>query len=421
MAKKRQENAIVVKSNDLVEARYDLTLTEQRVILYMVAMIEPDDVDFKTYRITVSEFVEIMGIDEKTAYNQIRQVTNSLREKALNIYNPQEDSFLNVGWLSSSKYFKGKGYVELRFDPALKFYLLGLKQRFTSYKFTAVARLNSSYSIRIYELLKQYHKIGVRNFTTKELRSILGIEDKEYPLYANFKAKVILVAQSELAKSTDLSFTFEETKSGRKVTGIEFTITVKQPIEAKTAPATELINVTPAKERPVAEIASEITALVDLLPLEHRGKKTLIDTITTSCKKHCNEYVAYNIRYANANCKEKTKYRSYLNKALKENWGESLREDVEAAKIQATVKKQEVKKKEDTDRHDKELYDRAIEYIGKLKAKDKKKLEAEALASFTPDMQAKYKAGDFFVVKGVKGVMEGIVMERLAGYEKKDK
>ncbi|MBF0556155.1 MAG: replication initiation protein, partial [Nitrospirae bacterium] len=131
MVRKRQEDVIVVKSNDLVEARYDLTLTEQRIILYMVSMIEQQDEDFKTYRITVAEFMDIMGIDENNAYNQIRQVTRSLREKNLDIYNAKENSLLNVGWLSASKYHIGKGYVELRFDPGLKPYLLQLKARFT--------------------------------------------------------------------------------------------------------------------------------------------------------------------------------------------------------------------------------------------------------------------------------------------------
>ncbi|KJU83889.1 replication initiator protein, partial [Candidatus Magnetobacterium bavaricum] len=165
MAIRRKEHALVTKSNDLVEARYDLTLTEQRVILYMVSMIEPNDEDFKTYRITVSEFVKIIGIDDKSAYNQIRQVTENLISNILRIYQPETNSYLSVAWLSSSKYFAGDGYVELRFDPGLKPYLLGMKQRFTSYTLAAVARLNSVYSIRIYELLKQYQKIGVRTFT----------------------------------------------------------------------------------------------------------------------------------------------------------------------------------------------------------------------------------------------------------------
>ncbi|KJU82529.1 initiator RepB protein [Candidatus Magnetobacterium bavaricum] len=277
MTRRRKENALVVKSNDLIEARYDLTLTEQRVILYMVSMIEPKDDDFKTYRITVSEFAEIMEIDRSDAYRQIRLVTESLISNVIRIYKTETNSYLSTSWLSSSHYFVGEGYVELRFDPGLKPYLLNMKERFTSYKLTAVARLNSSYSIRIYEILKQYQKIGIRTFTITDLRTILGVDDKEYPFYWNFKAKVILVAQRELVKSTDISFTFKETKTGRKVTGIVFTIITNPteppdaipPKKSKTL-STDPINVTPTPQQPLKpskKSKSAPTQIVDVIPI----------------------------------------------------------------------------------------------------------------------------------------------------------
>ena len=48
--------------------------------------------------------------------------------------------------------------------------------------------------------------------------------EKAYSIYNNFKNKVILQAQKELAEKTDISFEFEEIKTGRKVTGIKFCI-----------------------------------------------------------------------------------------------------------------------------------------------------------------------------------------------------
>lgn len=54
--------------------------------------------------------------------------------------------------------------------------------------------------------------------------------DKEYKLYTNFKAKVILKAQEELKQKTDIYFEFEEIKTGRAVTEIKFLIfSQKQP------------------------------------------------------------------------------------------------------------------------------------------------------------------------------------------------
>jgi hypothetical protein len=84
--------------------------------------------------------------------------------------------------------------------------------------------LQSSYSIRIYELLKQYEKLRERSFQLSELREKLGIEDTEYSLYGNFKQRVLLQAQKELVKITDITFEFKEKKLGRRVVGVLFFI-----------------------------------------------------------------------------------------------------------------------------------------------------------------------------------------------------
>ncbi len=172
---KTDKKAIVVKSNKLVEARYRLTLREQRLILYMISTIRSDDEDFKPYRIAVREFAGMMGLVDNGAYKAVKAITKGLIEKVLEIETPV--GLLQIAWLSSALYHDKEGYVELCFDPKLKPYLLHLKECFTSYKLENVVKLDSMYSIRIYELLKQYQKIGGRTFNIEELRKILGIAD----------------------------------------------------------------------------------------------------------------------------------------------------------------------------------------------------------------------------------------------------
>ena len=228
MAKKNLKH-LVVKSNELVEAHYRLSLNEQKIILAMISRIKPEDKDFEPIRFSVEELTELMGVSGGVYYTEIRDIARALRIKTLHIYNPNEDSYLDIGWLSASKYFHGKGYIELRFDPYLKPYLLGLKERFTAYQLQNVMRLDSSYSIRVYELLKQYGKIGRREFTIDELKKTIGIADNEYKLYNNFKQRVLLTAQTELQAKTDISFTFDEIKTGRAVTGLHFHVFTKLP------------------------------------------------------------------------------------------------------------------------------------------------------------------------------------------------
>ena len=51
-------HALVVKSNQLINARYSLTVAEIRLFLMMVAQVEKDDMDFKPYRIRIQDYAK---------------------------------------------------------------------------------------------------------------------------------------------------------------------------------------------------------------------------------------------------------------------------------------------------------------------------------------------------------------------------
>jgi plasmid replication initiation protein len=226
---KKDDRMLVTKSNELIEASYKLTTNEQRIILMLAAKVQPEDQEFKRYRIEVDEFVRLLDLKNKGVHNDIQDIIKNLMKKTFGI--KKEKSILYMPWLASAEYFIGQGYMELEFSPKLKPYLLQLKERFTTYRLHNVMQLRSVYSIRIYELLKQYALIGMRLFELDDLKFILGIEKNEYEKYGHFKSKVLKVAQKELNEKTDISFDFEEIKSGRKVTKINFIIRKKEQAE----------------------------------------------------------------------------------------------------------------------------------------------------------------------------------------------
>jgi plasmid replication initiation protein/DNA-directed RNA polymerase subunit RPC12/RpoP len=236
----KNNKKLVSKSNYLVEARprQRLTVNEAKLIALLISMIHPDDEDFKAYRFKVSDLATLWGLDKKHSekdknlykdasfYNEVREITNSLREKAIDIYSEETNSYLNTGWLSASEYFVGRGYIELEFSPRLKPYLLQQKERFTSYILQNYMSLHSSYSMKIYELLKRHEYKNTKKIRIEfeEVRKILGIKPDEYKRYNDFKRYVLLVAYKEIPQKTDISFEFKEIKIGRKITAIEFAI-----------------------------------------------------------------------------------------------------------------------------------------------------------------------------------------------------
>lgn len=167
------ESGLIVKHNELIQARYDLTLNEQKIILYAVSQLDRDKEKFNILSINIREFFELLGTTQER-YTEIREIVRELRKKEI-IINTDERELI-IGWLSSIDYLKDEGIIELEFSEKLIPYLLQLKKRFTRYELKNILYLKNKHSIRIYELLKQYEKIGKREFELEEFKKLLMIE-----------------------------------------------------------------------------------------------------------------------------------------------------------------------------------------------------------------------------------------------------
>lgn len=214
-----EDNRDVTKHNALIEAHYKLTLMEQRIILNMIALIEPSDEKFKTYRLKIRE---VFGVNGGKDYQELIEASGRLVSKLINIKRPN-DGLLQITFLSSAEYIPQDGVIELEFSPKMKPFLLQLKDNFTSYKLHRVMSFKSTYTIRLYELMKQYENTRekTRTITIDELQKIFGTN---YPTWSHFRSKVLELAKEEMHEKADIFFTYKPLKKGRKVEAVEFTI-----------------------------------------------------------------------------------------------------------------------------------------------------------------------------------------------------
>lgn len=329
--KKKQllpSSSIVTQSNELVSARYVLPLSEQRLVLTMIARIQPDDEDFKPYRISIAELAEFLGVDKNSSYRECKKITKNLMTRVLEIQEPGR--LLQTNWVSSADYIDGTGMVKLTFDPLLKPYLLQLKGNFTSCKLEMLLSFKSQYTMRMYTFLKQYERLKEREIELEQLREILGLRKDIHAAYRNFKANVLKPIQKELAEKSDLYFEFEEIKYGRGVGALLiqiFTRNLSLPAEVTLAPAPEKII------QPDVIETSLLEKLLLLVPEPHRSKKTVYTVLTIFEKQKGFEYVKRNIAYSNE--KAAKSYAGFLSNALKEDWGH----DWELDKKQAQPKR----------------------------------------------------------------------------------
>ena len=223
-----KDTDLVVKSNTLVSSRYKLEWSEHRLVLFLISKIDKDDEDFKEYVVSVSNMAKLMGLTDRDKnlgggfYQRMEQAIQSLMSRVVTIR--EGKNWLKFHWVSSAKYLHKKGQIKIKISPELKPYLLQVKKNFTAYELGNVIKMKSIYSARLYELLKQYEKIGRRVFDIGELRGLLEIEVSEYVKIDHFHKRVIKPAYEELPQKSDIYFEYEFIKTGRKFTHIEFTI-----------------------------------------------------------------------------------------------------------------------------------------------------------------------------------------------------
>lgn len=225
----------VVKSNDIIQrARFSLSLTEQKVVLYLISKIQPNDEDFKEYEFSVADFCRCIGLEPQSGsnYNDVKDAIRQVRNKSMWIKLPDGTSSL-VAWIEKARIIEGKGIIQIRLDSDLKPYLLQLKEHYTQYQLIFTLRMKSRYSLRLYELVKSYfyNKLGTYKilFQVDELRSLIDAD--KYTRFANLHADVLKVAVSEINKYSDLDLDYKQIKEGRKTIAIEFIVKTKDALE----------------------------------------------------------------------------------------------------------------------------------------------------------------------------------------------
>lgn len=211
----------VSQAHPLLEAYQGspFTLQETRLVLTLLSLVETKkETEFKDMKISVSEFSTLLGLTEPN-YTEIKNITFSLTEKAIQIKKKDTQKLLSTPWFAYIEYCYGEGFIEYKFAEKLVPYLLQLR-KYTKHKLKYVLVLKSVYTVRLYQLGKKWEGTDGHTYDLNELRKMLGAGNKSYNTFADFKRRILTPASKEINKKTDIEVKFEEIKTGRKVTHI---------------------------------------------------------------------------------------------------------------------------------------------------------------------------------------------------------
>ncbi|WP_289344332.1 replication initiation protein RepM [Acinetobacter baumannii] len=264
------KNGLVVKDNALINASYNLELTEQRLV--MLAIINARELgqgimaDSKL-EIHASDYAKLFNVSPDASYKALKEAVNNLFNRQFS-YTAEYKKTGKVGvvrsrWVSRIFYVDDLALLEITFAPDVVPLITRLEEHFTKYEAKQVAHLTSKYATRLYELLIAWREVGKTPiFELQKLRKNLGVEDNEYQRMHHFKSRVLETAITQINEHTDIKATYEQHKQGRTITGFSFKFKQKQQpkIEAKRDPNTPdfFIKMTDAQRHLFANKMSEM-------------------------------------------------------------------------------------------------------------------------------------------------------------------
>ena len=264
------KNGLVVKDNALINASYNLELTEQRLI--MLAIINARELgqgitaDSKL-EIHASDYAKLFNVSADASYKALKEAVNNLFNRQFS-YTAEYKRTGKIGivrsrWVSRIFYVDDLALLEITFAPDVVPLITRLEEQFTKYEAKQVAHLTSKYATRLYEILISWREVGKTPiFELKQLRKNLGVEDDEYQRMHHFKSRVLETAITQINEHTDIKATYEQHKQGRTITGFSFKFKQKvQPkIETKRDPNTPdfFIKMTDAQRHLFANKMSEM-------------------------------------------------------------------------------------------------------------------------------------------------------------------
>ena len=221
----------VAMGNRLVASKFHLTKEEQNLIFLVASQIHSDDADFKTYMVSTADLERVTGVEHNR--KRIKEMSLSIMSKPLVL--PDKTV---VNWFSAIKPVEKESALEVRFDKALKPYLLNLSTHYTKAELESLFTFKSKYSGRLYLLLKseyglqENHRVIVpASFEVEDLISSFAMPDTYKKRYSHFKDSFLHKTLDEINTLTEFFVTYNVIKRGRKVWKIKFFITKVEETE----------------------------------------------------------------------------------------------------------------------------------------------------------------------------------------------
>lgn len=188
---------IVKKSNELARAAWAVeSVLEPRIVALTAARVRVTDKDFQTYEIPTTE---ILPSGNGEDYAKLKQACRRLLTSAIDIPDKEGDGWTLYSVFSMCRHDPKRMVVQTRFDPGMKSHYLELAGRFTEYNLFEFLMLPTTYSQRLFEVLKSWDDQPERIEPMDALFKMLGVP-LSMQRYPDFRRKILQPAHAYITE-----------------------------------------------------------------------------------------------------------------------------------------------------------------------------------------------------------------------------
>lgn len=229
------EKAYIQKARPLQSlSETDLTLPELKILDAYLARINSHNPDKRTVKLEKGELERYLGVSRilKDDLNkrlrhlfQVIEVKDETKRKGFKLINLFEEA-------DAEQDENGLWQVTLTCTPSAREYVFNIDNiGYLRYRLKNVIYLTSRYSyiLFLYLVDNRFRKSWTINLV--ELRDLLNCTADTYSQYYRFNDLILKKCFKEITEKTDLKYTYEPVKKGRKVSEIRFAVETLTDIE----------------------------------------------------------------------------------------------------------------------------------------------------------------------------------------------
>lgn len=228
---------LIRQHNAITEARYEMSALEKNIFYMLLAALNQEVISQRRYyyRISLKELNKRLG--SETTVKELMDASQKLLSRVYTIME-KDGGELHTSLISSVSNMPDDA-IEVGVSSMILPYLIALRE-YTEFDLDTALSLKSTYSKRIYEMLSQHLEAGEIYMSVEDLKWRLALSDTKtgadkYPNWANFRKVVLEKSQQELSQKSNLHFSYEAIKTGKKYTHLKFRIAKNAKSNLRTA------------------------------------------------------------------------------------------------------------------------------------------------------------------------------------------